>query len=107
MGRAAASAYGRRARTGAPCSPSRSGAGLAYARDGGRAGVVMIGGERTFRRNMKLMTENYVWKAGNGVVTRRRVRSFGERLSADLAVGVPFGVESFVAFPVVNFVYLF
>ena len=43
----------------------------------------MIGGERQFRRNMKLITENYLWKGGQGVVTGG-VRFFGERLSADI-----------------------
>ena len=66
----------------------------------------MIGGERQFRRNMKLITENYLWKGGQGVVTGG-VRFFGERLSADIGLAVPVGVDFFFAAPLVNFVYIF
>jgi hypothetical protein len=55
---------------------------------------------------MKLMTENYVWKNGNGV-SSAGVRFFGDRLSADLAIAVPIGADGLFAFPVVNFVYVF
>jgi len=82
------------------------GGGLAYGNEGGRSGVVMIGGERQVRRNLKLMTENYVWKNGNGVASAG-VRFFGARLSADLALGFPIGADEFFAFPIVNFVYVF
>ena len=82
------------------------GGGLAYGNDGGRAGLVMVGGERQVRRNLKVMTENYVWKGGDGVLSAG-VRFFGERLSADLAVGFPVGANEFFAFPIVNFVYQF
>lgn len=81
------------------------GAGLGYSGGGGRAPVVMVGGERQFRRNMKFVTENYIWKGGNGVVTGG-VRFFGERLSADLALAVPIA-DFFVIAPLVNFVYIF
>jgi hypothetical protein len=83
-----------------------AGAGLAYGNDGGRAGVVMVGGEGTIRRNMKAITENYIWKGGNGVASAG-VRFFGEHLSADLALAFPIGAGEFFAFPVVNFVYVF
>ena len=79
---------------------------MRYGNDGGRAGVVMVGGERQVRRNLKVMTENYVWKGGNGLLSAG-VRFFGERLSADLAVGFPVGADEFFAFPIVNFVYQF
>jgi hypothetical protein len=82
------------------------GAGVAYGSDGGRAGVVMVGGEAPLRRNMKVITENYLWKGGNGIASGG-VRFFGERLSADVALAVPIGADSFYAFPVVNFVYVF
>jgi hypothetical protein len=82
------------------------GGGLAYGNDGGRAGLVMVGAERQVRRNLKVMTENYVWKGGDGVVSAG-VRFFGERLSADLALGFPIGADEFFAFPIVNFVYRF
>ena len=82
------------------------GGGLGYGNDGGRSGIVMLGGERQVRRNLKIMSENYLWKDGNGVASAG-VRFFGERLSADLAIGFPLGADEFFAFPIVNFVYLF
>jgi hypothetical protein len=82
------------------------GAGLAYGTGGGRAGIVMVGGERQVGRNLKLITENYVSGHGNGITTAG-VRLFGERLSADLALAVPIGTDQTFAFPVVNFVYVF
>lgn len=81
------------------------GGGLAYS-EGDRGGVVMVGGEGRVRNNLKLITENYLWKDGNGIVSGG-VRFLGERLSADLALAIPIGFDDFVAFPVVNFVYVF
>ena len=81
------------------------GAGMAYA-DDGRGGVVMIGGERRVRRNLKVITENYLWEGGNGFLSGG-VRFIGERLSADLALAIPIGAGEALAFPVVNFVYVF
>jgi hypothetical protein len=83
-----------------------AGAGLAYANDGGRAGVVMLGGEARISRSVKAITENYIWKGGQGVVSGG-VRFFGERVSADLALAVPIGADALYAFPVINFVYVF
>lgn len=83
-----------------------AGAGLAYAVDGGRAGVVMIGGEGRVSRNMKLITENYLWRGGEGIVSAG-VRFFNERLSADLGLAAPIGVDALFLFPVINFVYVF
>ncbi len=74
--------------------------------DGGKSGIVMVGGERTVRRNLKLMTENYVWKEGNGLVSGG-VRLFGERLSADFGLVFPVGMGEFFGFPIVNVVYVF
>ena len=81
------------------------GAGIAYAGDD-RGGILMIGGERRVGRNLKLITENYLWKGGEGFVSGG-VRFIGERLSADLALAVPVGLGDVIAFPVVNFVYVF
>ncbi len=83
-----------------------AGAGLGYATDGGRTPIVMIGGERQVRHNLKLISENYLGKHANGVAMEG-VRFFGGSLSADLALGFPIGLGEFVAFPVVNFVYRF
>ena len=82
------------------------GGGLAYGSEGSRSGLLMIGGERQVSRSLKLISENYVWKNGNGVASAG-VRFFGQRLSADLAIGIPIGADSFFAFPVLNFVYVF
>ncbi|MBA2257379.1 MAG: hypothetical protein H0W18_00635, partial [Acidobacteria bacterium] len=81
------------------------GAGVAYAGDD-RGGILMIGGERRVARNLKLITENYVWRGGDGFISGG-VRFIGERLSADLALAVPVGLGEVIAFPVVNFVYVF
>ncbi|HVL68062.1 MAG TPA: hypothetical protein VM364_12435 [Vicinamibacterales bacterium] len=81
------------------------GTGLAYTGDS-TGGVLMVGGERRVRPNLKLITENYVWKGGHGIVSGG-VRFLGERLSADLALAVPIGTDDYIAFPVVNFVYVF
>jgi hypothetical protein len=82
------------------------GAGVAYVTDGGSAPVVMVGGERRLRRNMKMITENYLWRGGEGLLTIG-VRFFGERLSADVGTLVPLGASGLAAFPIVNFVYVF
>jgi hypothetical protein len=66
----------------------------------------MLGGERTVRRGIKLITENYVWAGGDGIVSGA-VRFFGDRLSADLGVAIPIGVDALVAVPIVNVVWTF
>ena len=81
------------------------GAGMGYASEGGRAAIVMVGGEAPARRNLKFITENYLWK--DTAVTSAGCRFFGEHLSADLAVAVAFTDDGAFAFPVVNFVYRF
>jgi hypothetical protein len=53
-----------------------------------------------------VMSENYILKNGNGMVSAG-VRFFGERLSADLALAIPLGADELYTFPVVNFVYVF
>jgi hypothetical protein len=81
------------------------GAGLAYSGND-RGWIVMGGGEGRVSRHVKVMTENYVWKGGDGILSGG-VRFLGERLSADLALAIPLGAGDFFAFPVVNFVYVF
>jgi hypothetical protein len=83
-----------------------AGAGLAYANDGGRAGVFMIGGEARVGSRVKFVTENYLWEGGDGLATGG-FRFFGERLSADLALAIPIGADGVYAFPLINFVYVF
>jgi hypothetical protein len=82
------------------------GVGRTYTGFDGGGTVLMIGGERQVARGMKLLTENYVWKGGDGILTGG-VRFFGERLSADIGLAVPMGMGDLIAFPVVNFVYVF
>ncbi|HVJ26986.1 MAG TPA: hypothetical protein VM493_05560, partial [Vicinamibacterales bacterium] len=62
------------------------------------------GGERRVGPHLKLITENYIWQDGEGILSAG-VRFMGERLSADLGLAMPIG-EGFV-FPVVSFVYVF
>jgi hypothetical protein len=82
------------------------GLGGTYTGFEGGGGVVMVGGERQVARNIKLLTENYVWKGGDGILSGG-IRFFGERLSADVGLAIPIGANGFFAFPVVNFVYIF
>ena len=82
------------------------GIGYGYDGSGGRTVIVMGGAEGRVRSNLKLITENYLWKNGDGIISGG-VRFLGERLSADLALAVPIGIGDFFAFPVVNFVYVF
>jgi hypothetical protein len=81
------------------------GAGMTYAGDS-RGWILMGGAEGRVSRSLKVMTENYVWQNGEGIVSGG-VRFLGERLSADLALAVPVGMGEFFAFPVINFVYVF
>ena len=82
------------------------GAGMGYTSEGDRGPVVMAGADAPMRRNMKLVTENYMWKSGG--VASLGVRFFGENLSADVGIGVFFAAEGPIGgAPVVNFVYRF
>jgi hypothetical protein len=82
------------------------GLGRTYTGFDGGGVVVMVGGEKQVSRSVKLLTENYVWKGGDGILSGG-FRFFGERLSADIGLAVPVGANGFFAFPVVNFVYVF
>jgi hypothetical protein len=104
-GDAAGIAYGVMT-TGTTSSSLTVGAGMAYTGDGDRAAVVMEGGDRRVRRNLKLMTENYIWQGGGGIVSGG-VRFIGDRLSADVGLGIPLTGNGLVVFPIVNFVYVF
>ena len=88
-----------------PAGSLSMGAGLAFEDGGGRSPVVMVGADRRVRRNLKLLTENYVFKGGG--LLSGGVRFIGDRLSADLGLVAPLGVEGFIVFPVANFVYVF
>jgi hypothetical protein len=82
-----------------------TGAGLAYSGGTGRGGVIMIGGDRPLRRNMKLITENYIWRSTR--VASLGVRFFGDNVSADLALAVFRSDEIVAGAPILNFAYRF
>ena len=67
--------------------------------------VLMVGGERRISRRGKFISENYVFDGGG--IASFGVRFLGERLSADLGLAIPLGVDQFIAVPVVNFVWTF
>jgi len=82
------------------------GGGYAYAsEDQRRAGapVVMIGAEKRISRRLKFVTENY-WFSGVGLASGG-VRFMGDRLSADLGLVAPLGMDETFVFPMVNFVW--
>jgi hypothetical protein len=82
-----------------------AGIGMGYTSEGGRGAVAMAGADASLRRNMKLITENYLWNSG--AVASLGVRFFGDNLSADLALGIVFLRDGVLGAPVVNFVYRF
>lgn len=104
-GASAGIAYGV-ATTGNVAGSLTVGAGMAYTGDGDRTFVMMVGGDRALRRNFKLVSENYLWASGDGIVSVG-FRFYGDRLSADLALAAPIGQIGGFVFPVANFVYLF
>lgn len=81
------------------------GGGYAYARGDSRGGgpVVMLGAEQRVHKHVKLVTENYAFEGG-GILTAG-VRFLGERLSADLGLAAPLGVDERIVLPMVNFVW--
>jgi hypothetical protein len=81
------------------------GAGVGYSGRGDRGGVLMIGGDAPLRRNLKLVTENYVFRSTG--IASLGVRFFGDNLSADLALGILISDEFIGGAPIVNFVYRF
>lgn len=68
--------------------------------------AVMGGVELRMSRSTKLISENYLFPGGVGLLSIGP-RFFGEKLSADLGVGVVFDSEGGSGtFPLVNFVYV-
>jgi hypothetical protein len=92
--------------TGVPDAALTAAVGVAYAGDGGKAVVAMVGGERRIGRRAKFLSENYLWSGGTGVLING-VRIYGRKFSADLGLGIPIGAAGVMAFPVVNLVYVF
>ncbi len=69
-----------------------------------RRPAIMLGGERRVSRKVKFLTENYLFRGGQGVVSFG-LRFFGSRLSADVGMVFPVRTGDFVGLPLVNFVY--
>ena len=72
--------------------------------------LAMVGGEWRMSARTKLISESYVVQGEAGALVSGGIRFFGEHLSADLGIAVPFGMDDcdgacFV--PLVNFVYSF
>jgi len=66
--------------------------------------VVMLGGEFRVARTIKIVTENYL--VDENAFFTFGPRFFGERLSADLGVGIIVEGGDTFAIPIVNFVYV-
>lgn len=82
------------------------GVGFAYDRfEEASAPIVMLGGEHRVHRHIKLVTENYVFDGGG--IASAGVRFMTGRLSADLGLAAPLGVDELFVFPMVNFVWTF
>ena len=81
------------------------GGGYAYARGDSSGGgpVVMLGAEQRVDKHVKLVTENYAFQGGG--ILSAGVRFLGERLSADLGLAAPLGLDELVVLPMVNFVW--
>ncbi|MDX1675137.1 MAG: hypothetical protein R3314_10120, partial [Longimicrobiales bacterium] len=69
--------------------------------------VFMAGGEVRTSKGLKLITENYLFPGGSFFILSGGLRFFGEKLTADLGLFAPLwqGMDTFVALPLVNFVY--
>ena len=65
----------------------------------------MIGGEHRVSRRIKLLTESYL--VGGEGLGSFGVRFIGERLTADLGLVLPLGMNERFVFPVANFVWRF
>ncbi|MFH1762667.1 MAG: hypothetical protein ABIF09_00620 [Gemmatimonadota bacterium] len=92
---------------GTPKSAFSLGVGYGFANgDLADSPAVMVGGEVRTGRGLKLVTENYLFPGGTGLVSFGP-RFFGRKLSADLGLVIPLGFGEMFGFPLVNFVYNF
>ena len=92
---------------GTPKNAFSLGVGYGYANgDLAESPAIMVGGEVRTGRGLKLITENYFFPGGTGLISFGP-RFFGRKLSADLGLVVPLGFGDLVAFPLINFVYNF
>jgi hypothetical protein len=98
--------------TGKPDASLSVGVGAGYRRhegDNAATAILMVGGERRVRSGIKWVTENYLWTGGDGILSAG-IRFYGERLSADVALFAPIGMdglESLIVLPFVNVVWRF
>ena len=83
-----------------------AGVGYAYTGDGDGATVIMVGGERRVKNNLKFISENYIWQGGQGLLSGG-IRLIGDHFATDIALVAPIGMDLLIVFPVVNFVYVF
>ncbi len=84
-----------------------AGGGYAYASEDERhsgSAVVMFGGEKRISKRLKLVSENYLFGGGGIGLLSGGLRFMGERLSADLGLVSPLGIDGFFVFPMINFV---
>ena len=92
---------------GTPKSAFSLGVGYGFANgDLAESPAVMLGGEVRTGRGLKLVTENYLFPGGTGLISLGP-RFFGRKLSADLGLVIPLGFGESFAFPLINFVYNF
>jgi len=92
---------------GNPKSAFTLGVGYGYANgDLADSPAVMVGGEWRMSQSVKMVTENYLFPGGSGLISLGP-RFFGRKLSVDLGLVVPVGLDVFFMFPLVNFVYNF
>lgn len=66
-------------------------------------GAIMLGGQVRASRSVKLMAEGYL--AGGDALVIAGPRFLGQKLSADVGLGVPLTGDGFFVLPVVNFAY--
>jgi hypothetical protein len=91
--------------TGTPRQSVTAATAITYAHSGGRAVVLLLGGDKQVRRKMKLVTENY-YVRGQGVLSAG-VRFFDERKSLDAAIFAPINSYFYGLVPTLSFVYRF
>jgi hypothetical protein len=83
------------------------GAGWGYSTESGifSTPALMAGFESRVSRRIKLISENYlIADEGVGLISFGP-RFIGDRLAADLGLGVPIGADGLFVFPLINFVY--
>ena len=91
---------------GTPDASVTAGFGYGYESSDRGTWIGMVGGDKRLGRNVKLLTEGYLWQEGEGILVGG-VRFLGARLSADLGLVTALGTDDTFVFPVVNVVWTF